>query len=90
MGSLGQPVPIFRCPGSTGNSLQQFTVAGAEADRLPRADRAAEQRLVLDDGRGRRLHSRPGPLGFGPAGVALARRSRRTIADLGARQPRLA
>jgi hypothetical protein len=89
MNALRQSVPIIRRAGSTDNPLQQLTVAGAEAGRLLGADRPSEQRLVFNDGR-RRLSRRPWTLRLRPAAETLTRRSRRAVADLEPRQPRLA
>jgi hypothetical protein len=90
MGALGQPVTIFGRAGSACNPLHELTVTGTEAHGLPRPDRPAEQRFVLNNGRRWRLGRRPWALGFRPATLALARRSRRAIANVHSGQSRLA
>jgi hypothetical protein len=87
MEALDQSVAVFRRAGPAANPLLQFEIPRAQASGVPRADRPAEQRFVLDDDPRCRFDRRTGALRLRPPPMALVRRSRRPIADLDARQP---
>jgi hypothetical protein len=58
---FGQPVPLFRRSAAPGDALEQIQIRGAELGRALGAGDAAQQRVVLGDGRldlGRRGRTR--------------------------------
>jgi hypothetical protein len=58
LGALHQLVALFRAARSPGDALQQIVVAAPEAAGLLSAERASEQRLIVDHHRRGRRHGR--------------------------------